>query len=108
MKNTSHARFVTSHAPLTRVRGIGIALDGLMLVVLRWRTAVSLLARVERRNIGMISTHVQRGPLARGTWCSLLKHAVNLLEREAFGLRDEEVSKEDACCTGSAPDEEYL
>jgi hypothetical protein len=91
-----------------KVRNKLYTLDGLMLVVLRWRTAVGLLGRVERRRIGVIYTHVQRDPLAGGTRCSLLKHAVDLFERKAFGFRDEKVSEEHARGAGSAPDEEDL
>jgi hypothetical protein len=35
-------------------------------------------------------------------------HLINLLKRQSLGLRHEEVSKDDADCTGGAPKEEDL
>jgi hypothetical protein len=47
-------------------------------------------------------------PFLRRTRRSLLKHAIDLLERQTLGLRHQEVSKKNAGSACSAPDEENL
>lgn len=45
-------------------------------------------------------------PLGRVTWGALLHHLVDLLEREALGLWNQEVCVDKGACAESSPDEE--
>lgn len=65
-----------------------------------------LVLALERRGVTLVCQ--VRNPLLRVAWRSLLEHTINLLEREALGLRNEEVGKDDAGSAGSAPKEEDL
>lgn len=47
-----------------------------------------------------------RSPLSRGSGSSLLHHLINLLERQALGLGDEEVGVDEGAGAQTAPDEE--
>lgn len=47
-------------------------------------------------------------PLARVSWVGLLEHTVDLLERQALGLGDEEVGVDEGAEAERAPDEEDL
>ncbi len=46
-------------------------------------------------------------PLGRSTRCALFKHTINLLKRQALGLRNEEVCVDEASCAERSPDEEH-
>lgn len=65
------------------------------------------------QNLLLSETHISsesavRDPLSRMTRRSLLKHAINLLKREALRLRDQEGSIHETARAKRSPDEEDL
>lgn len=72
------------------------------------RTATDLIGGLERRSLAMAGEGRVRDPLGGATRSSLLEHVVDLLERQALGLRDQEVGKDNAGSARRAPDEEDL
>lgn len=49
-----------------------------------------------------------RLPPCASAWGALEEHSVDLLERQALGLRNEEVGEDNAGSAGASPDEEYV
>ena len=47
-------------------------------------------------------------PLRGFAWCRLFQHAVDLLEGQALGFRDQEVGVQPASDAEGTPDEEHL
>ena len=96
-----------SHSTLPNLNDILVRRNilrlNLTLAVLLIMDGDSLLSKTHLSREGRV-----RNPATRLSWRNLLQHTVNLLERQALGLRNKEVCEEDGDNAEGAPHEEDL